>query len=90
MHVGGPGEQDYAEVQTCSGTDNVGATCRCGAKTPQKVYDQGNGKFYCRTSPPKKPCAGWDQTFDFDPNVWACATKELDDDPKKLAERVKN
>ena len=41
-------------------------------------------------APPDEGCPNWDQTFDFDLRVWSCATRPLDADPKKLAERVKN
>ncbi len=75
-HVGGPGEQDYAGVQPCSGTEDVGATCQCtGSATPQKVYNQDAGKFYCRSAPPNGPCPLWGNDFDYDPGVWKCVPK---------------
>ena len=40
--------------------------------------------------PPDEGCPKWDQTFDFNPRVWACVTRPLDKDPRKFAERVKN
>ncbi len=90
-HVGGPGEQAYAGVQPCSGTEDVGATCQCtGSATPQKVYKQDDGKFYCRPAPPTEPCSAWDHAFSYDPAKWKCVTRPLDNDPTKLAERVKN
>ncbi len=71
VHVGGPGEQDYAGVQDCSVTEDVDATCRCTGSMPQKVYNQNNGKFYCRSALPTAPCPQG-QDFDYDPDVWGC------------------
>ena len=67
----------------------VDAGCACGAGKV-KVFDEDNDTFHCKPAPPDEGCPNWDQTFDFDLRVWSCATRPLDADPKKLAERVKN
>ena len=86
--VGGPGEQDYSGVQTCTGTDNVTANCRCVGSTPQKVYSATAGTFHCRAEPPNAPCSQWDQAFSYNPDVWQCAVRPFDADAANLAQRV--
>ena len=72
---------------TCGAT--VDANCECSAGKV-KVYDEDADAFHCYVEPPPAGCPKWDQTFDFDPNVWACVTRPLDDDPVHAAERLKN
>ena len=76
----------HSAAQTCGST--VDANCVCGAGKV-KVYDDGNDTFHCKTEPPAAGCPKWDQTFDFDPNVWACATRPLDAVAEDAAKRIK-
>lgn len=87
----GPGMPNYGPSNgPCNGTDNVTPHCRCTDSTPKKVYDASTGKFHCRTNPPNAPCAQWDQTFSYDPDVWQCALRPFDADAKSFAKRVKD
>ena len=59
----------HRAAQTCG--IPADANCRCEAGKV-KVYDDDDDTFHCKTEPPAAGCPKWDQTFDFDPNVWAC------------------
>ena len=71
---------------TCGAT--VDASCECGGGKV-KAYDDGNDTFHCKTEPPATGCPKWDQTFDFDLNVWACVTRPLDATAQAAVDRVK-
>ena len=75
------------EAPTCGAT--VDANCECGAGKV-KVYDEDADAFHCYVEPPPAGCPKWDQTFDFDPSVWACVTRPFDDDAEDAAKRVRN
>lgn len=66
----------------------VDAGCACGAGKV-KVFDEDNDTFHCKNEPPDEGCPNWDQTFDFDLDVWACATRPFDKDPKVAADRLR-
>ena len=74
-----------ASAPTCGAT--VDANCECGDQKV-KVYDKRNDEFHCYDEPPPG-CPKWDQTFDFDLNVWACVTRPLDAVAEDAANRIK-
>ena len=79
--------QTQSTAQTCGAP--VDANCECG-DGKVKVYDESADEFHCYTEPPADGCPKWDQTFDFDLNVWACVTGPFDDSAVDAAERIKN
>ena len=74
-----------SDASACGSTPD--ANCACGSREV-KVYDDGNDTFHCKPEPPTK-CPKWDQTFDFDPEVWKCLARPLDATAQAAANRIK-